>query len=55
MATGGANLGVKGGRFLDCDGQKHAKLLVSIANIMGMDTSGIGNIDPGSGPLAGLI
>jgi hypothetical protein len=55
VIAGGANLGIKGGRFLDFDGQKHAKLLVSIANIMGMETSSIGNIDPDSGPLAGLV
>lgn len=55
VIAGGKNLGVIGGRFLDFDGQKHAKLLVSIANIMGLGTDSIGNIDPGSGPLTGIV
>jgi hypothetical protein len=46
---------VIGGRFLNFDGQKHAKLLVSIANIMGLEVGGVGNIDPNSGALAGLV
>lgn len=55
VIAGGKNLGVRGGRVLDFDGQRHAKLLVSIANIMGLGTDSIGNIDPESGPLAGLV
>lgn len=55
VIAGGKNLGVGGGRFLNFDGQKHAKLLVSIANIMGLETNGVGNIDPNSGGLAGLV
>lgn len=54
VVAGGANLGVPQGRNLDFDGQKHAKLLVSIARIMGLDTTSVGDIAPNSGPLAGL-
>ncbi len=55
VVAGGKNLGVTGGRFLNFDGQKHAKLLVSIANIMGLETNSVGNIDPSSGGLSGLV
>jgi len=54
IVAGGANLGVVQGRNLNYDGQKHAKLLVSIAQIMGLSTNSIGDIAPDSGPLAGL-
>ena len=53
MAGGGA-FGVNPGRFLDYGGEEHAKLLVSIAQKMGLDINGVGNIEPDSGPLAGL-
>jgi len=33
----------------------HAKLLVSIAQLMGMSINGVGDINPNSGPLAGLV
>lgn len=54
VVAGGKNLGVVGGRYLNFDGQEHAKLLVSIANIMGLRVDGVGNIAPNSGALAGL-
>jgi hypothetical protein len=42
------------GRSLDFDRQQHAKLLVSVAQIMGLDRNGFGNRDSNSGPLSGL-
>jgi hypothetical protein len=42
------------GRYLNYDGQQHAKLLVSIGRMMGLDLNGFGNREPGSGPLSGL-
>lgn len=55
IVAGGANLGVVQGRNLNFDGQKHAKLLVSIAQIMGYETESVGDIDPSSGALSGLF
>jgi hypothetical protein len=55
IVAGGANLGVVQGRNLNFDGQKHAKLLVSIAQVMGLETTTIGDIAPNSGPLSGLV
>lgn len=55
IVAGGANLGVVQGRSLNYDGQQHAKLLVSIGQIMGLETMSIGDIAPDSGPLPGLL
>ena len=55
VSAGGANLGVKTGRFLDYGdfGQSHNRLLVSACNAMGLnDVTTFGNTDPGKGPLA---
>ncbi|WP_437721574.1 DUF1552 domain-containing protein [Sorangium sp. So ce861] len=54
VMAGGARGALKTGRYLDYDGQDHAKLLVSIAQLMGLETSSIGNRKPDSGPLSGL-
>lgn len=54
VLAGGGGLGIKTGRYLSLVGQKHAKLLVSIAQHMGLETNSVGNIDAESGPIAGL-
>lgn len=54
ILAGGAAGALAGGRNLGFDKQPHAKLLVSIANLMGVDVNGIGDREPDSGPLAGL-
>ena len=44
------------GRFLNFDGKEHAKLLVSVAQLMGMTTTTkVGNRQTSTGPLAGLV
>ncbi len=43
------------GRNLNFDKQDHVKLLVSVAQLMGLSTTSIGNIVASSGPLAGLV
>ena len=43
------------GRSLNFDKQQHAKLLVSIAQVMGLSTTSIGDRAANSGPLAGLV
>jgi hypothetical protein len=43
------------GRFLSADEEEHAKLLVSIGQIMGVDINTIGNRATNSGGLSGLI
>jgi len=52
---GGAELGLRGGRYLDVNNQPSAKLLVSICQMLGIETNNVGNIDMDSGPLAGLV
>lgn len=42
-------------RFLNVDKQAHAKLLVSILQLMGVETNTIGNRVANSGPLPGLV
>jgi len=54
VVAGGGGFGVNTGRYLSLAGEKHAKLLVSIAQHLGLDVNGVGNIDPDSGPLSGL-
>jgi hypothetical protein len=55
ILIGGAQGGLRTGRFLDVNKEPSAKLLVSILRLMGMDAvSSIGNIDADSGPLAQL-
>ena len=54
VLAGGAAGALPMGRWLDCDGQPHAKLLVSIARLMGLDLNTFGDRDPDSGPLPGI-
>jgi hypothetical protein len=53
--AGGARGGLTTGRYLNFDNEPHAKALVSIAQIMGLDIDSVGDIDPSSGPLDGLV
>lgn len=55
ILIGGGNLGLATGRNLDVSGSHHVQWLVSIANLMGVETHSIGNLRPDSGPLSGLI
>jgi len=55
ILAGGARGGLQTGRFLSFDNEQHAKLLVSIAQLMGLATTSVGNINPDSGPLPGLV
>jgi hypothetical protein len=56
VLAGGAAMGLRTGRFIDVSEQPSAKLLVSICRMMGLaEQTGVGNIDPESGPLAGLV
>jgi hypothetical protein len=54
ILAGGARGALTPGRFLDVNGEPHAKLLVSICRMMGIDTNTFGNINADSGPLAGI-
>jgi len=54
ILAGGANAGLRTGRFLDVNNEPHVKLLVSIAQLMGLGVSSVGNIQPNSGPLTKL-
>ncbi len=55
LLMGKAGGALRTGRFLSYDGQQHVKLLVSVAQLMGLNTTSIGNRVMNSGPLAGLI
>ncbi|MCE9579247.1 MAG: DUF1552 domain-containing protein [Deltaproteobacteria bacterium] len=61
LLAGGAAGQLRGGRLLDYtgqvngDNQPHAKLLVSIANMMGVPITEYGYTGHGTGPLPGLI
>jgi hypothetical protein len=55
VLAGGAGGALRGGRWLNVEGREHAELLVSIAQLMGVDTNSVGNRAPDSGPLPGLI
>jgi hypothetical protein len=54
IIAGGAGAGLKGGRWLNFDGQPHAKLLVSIGKLMGLGMESFGDINPNSGSLTGI-
>jgi hypothetical protein len=54
VLAGGAQGALRTGRFIDVNNEPHAKLLVSICRMMGVDVSSIGNINPDSGPLTKL-
>ena len=51
---GGAQGALRTGRFVDVNKEPHAKALVSICQMMGLDVSTFGNIDANSGPLTKL-
>lgn len=55
VLLGGAGGAVPGGRFLRFPGQNHCRLLVSVANAMGLPLDSFGGFDDGSGPLTGLV
>jgi hypothetical protein len=56
IMAGKAGGALRTGRFLNFDKQEHVKLLVTIAQLMGMSsTNSIGNRVTNSGPLAGLV
>ncbi|MFO7177247.1 MAG: DUF1552 domain-containing protein [Pseudomonadota bacterium] len=55
LMAGGAAGALRTGRNLNFDKQPHAKLLVSVAQIMGVETNSVGNREPNSGPLPGLV
>jgi hypothetical protein len=55
ILAGGARGGLVTGRFLDRNSEPHAQLLVSACQLMGLDVSSVGDRDPDSGPLAGLV
>jgi len=56
IMAGKAGGALRTGRFLNFDGQQHVKLLVAIAQLMGMSaTTSIGDRVTNSGPLTGLV
>jgi hypothetical protein len=54
VLAGGAQRALRTGRFIDVNNEVHAKLLVSICQMMGLETNGVGDINPDSGPLVKL-
>jgi hypothetical protein len=54
MLAGKAGGALRTGRFVNFQGKPHAALLVSIAQLMGLDITSVGNINKNTGPLAGL-
>ena len=54
LMFGGAQGALRTGRFVDVNKEPHAKALVSICQMMGLDVSTFGNIDANSGPLTKL-
>ncbi|MGC4094322.1 MAG: DUF1552 domain-containing protein [Polyangiaceae bacterium] len=55
IMLGKAGGALRAGRNLNFDKQEHAKLLVSIAQLMGVATNSIGDRVPNSGALSGLV
>jgi hypothetical protein len=55
LMFGKAGGALKAQRNLNFDKQQHVKLLVSIAQLMGLPTTSLGDRQPNSGPLAGLV
>ena len=56
ILAGKAGGALRTGRFLSYDKQEHAKLLVSVAQLMGLSTANtVGNRQTSAGPLAGLL
>lgn len=54
MTAGGAGLGLQTGRYIDANDQPHNNLLVSCANLMGLDIDSFGDAKYCTGPLSGL-
>jgi hypothetical protein len=54
VMVGGAQGALRTGRFIDVNNEPHAKLLVSICQMMGLSTNGVGDINANSGPLTKL-
>jgi len=54
VLLGGASGALEMGRYLQYDGVRHNRLLVSLCHAMGLDDQSFGNTDGGSGGLAGL-
>jgi hypothetical protein len=54
VMAGGAQGALRTGRFIDVNNEPHAKLLVSICQMMGLSTTGVGDINANSGPLTKL-
>jgi uncharacterized protein DUF1552 len=54
VMAGGGQGALRTGRFIDVNNEPHAKLLVSICQMMGLSTNGVGDINPNSGPLTKL-
>ena len=56
ILAGKAGGALRTGRFLSYDKLEHAKLLVSVAQLMGLSTvNTVGNRQTSAGPLAGLL
>ncbi len=55
IVAGGKNAGITGGRSLKFSGTPHNKILVSVAQFMGLSINSFGNQDSSPGPLPGLI
>jgi hypothetical protein len=55
VLAGGARGSLRTGRWLNFDGQQHARLLTSVARLMGLEVNGVGNRVPNSGVLSGLV
>ena len=54
ILAGKAGGALRTGRFVNFQGKPHAALLVSVAQIMGLSITSVGNIAVNTGPLAGL-
>jgi hypothetical protein len=54
VMAGSGQGALRTGRMLDVNNEPHAKLLVSICQMMGLTTNGVGDINPDSGPLTAL-
>jgi hypothetical protein len=54
VMAGSGQGALRTGRFIDVNNEPHAKLLVSICQMMGLTINGVGDINPDSGPLTRL-
>jgi Protein of unknown function (DUF1552) len=55
LLAGKAGGALRTGRYVNAPGKPHAMLLVSIAQLMGLPLTSVGNINMNSGPLPGLV